>query len=124
MKNTGSTAEKSAKYSCFPELSHENLRSIADCISACETCSKLCIQEGHKNTAIICSECAAVCTLAYKFHSCQSEFSQQVMELCEEVCRRCAEECSRMLAKHCKECAEICQKCVAACNNISSNPLA
>lgn len=103
------------KFSSFPHVSHEHMDILMKCFSICSACSKMCIKENHAKTAILCADCADVCSLAIKLHSSDSEFSTQIFDLCSEVCARCAEECAKNSAKHCQECSEICQACSAAC---------
>lgn len=104
------------KHKEFPQTDSPHVHAMMECMSICVACSKKCIEEGHKNTAILCAECADVCALAIKSASNQSEFNNQIMDLCAQVCKRCADECKKMQAKHCQECAESCRQCAEACS--------
>lgn len=104
------------KYSEFPHVSHDHMRIMMDCYSICSACAKMCTEEGMKETAILCSDCADVCALAIKLHSKDSEFNKSVMSLCAEVCQRCGDACGKMTAKHCQQCSQICKECANACD--------
>lgn len=103
------------KYTAFPHLGHHHMQILLKCFSACSACSKMCIEEGMKETAKLCSDCADVCGLTIKLHSGDSEFSHQAFKFCAEVCERCAEECAQMDSDHCQQCSQICQECAEAC---------
>jgi hypothetical protein len=103
------------KYTAFPHMQHGHMEIMLMCLSICSSCAKMCIEEGNKETANLCTDCADVCALAIKLHSRDSEFNQSVMDLCAQVCARCSEECAKMKAEHCRQCSEICKKCALAC---------
>lgn len=104
-----------SKFSSFPHVSHEHMDLLMKCFSICSACSKMCIKEKHIESAILCADCADVCSLTIKLHSSDSEFNKQMSDLCSAVCARCAEECAKHSAKHCQECSEICRACATAC---------
>lgn len=111
-------AKPGSKYSEFPHVTHDHMKIMMDCYSICAACARMCIDEGHKQTALLCSNCADVCALAIKLHSEDSEFNDKIMELCAYVCSRCASECGKMKGvKHCQQCAEICRECEKACKD-------
>ena len=103
------------KYSAFPHLKHDHLELMVTCLSICSACASMCINEGHKETAKLCIDCADVCSLAIKLHNRESEFNQKIMHLCAAVCKRCSEECSKMKVEHCQQCAQICKECARVC---------
>ena len=104
-------------YSEFPHVSHDHMKTMLNCFIICESCAKMCIDEGHKVTAKLCLDCADVCNLAIKLHSRDSEFNRKVMDLCADVCARCGEECAKNKAAHCQQCSEICFDCAEACSS-------
>jgi hypothetical protein len=104
----------------FPNTDSREMHCIMECMSICTACSKKCIEEGHKKTALICADCAKICDLAIQFKSCESEFQTQVLDLCAQICKKCADECNKMKAQHCQECAEACRRCVEACSSVYS----
>ena len=108
------------KFSEFPHAQHEHMNLLLTCFTICSSCSKMCLEEGHKESAALCQDCADVCSLAIQLHSRDSEFSDAIMLLCAEVCRRCSEVCSQMKAKHCQQCSDICKQCALACDNIDN----
>lgn len=99
----------------FQEIYSQQVQTIQECMSTCIACAKKCLEEGHKKTAVLCAECADICTLSIKAACCHSEFEHEIMELCATVCRRCAEECKKMQVRHCQECADVCKRCAEAC---------
>lgn len=112
--------ENKNKYPNFPESGSQEMQAMMLCMSISASCSKKCLEEGHKNTAILCAECADICALAARWHSCQSEFSSQMMNLCAEVCYKCGIECQKMEEKHCQECAQVCLMCAEVCSEEQS----
>lgn len=108
-------AKQANKNTEFPEAHSPHMRTMLECMSVCISCSKKCLEEGHKKTASLCSECADICTLAIRASNGHSEFKNEIMKLCSTVCKKCAEECKTMQAKHCLECAEVCEQCASAC---------
>lgn len=108
-------------YTQFPQTDTREMHTLMECMSICAACSKKCIEEGHKKTAELCAECADICGLTVKAKSYQSEFQNQILELCAQACRKCAEECQRMeQAQHCQECADACQRCADACTTTAA----
>jgi hypothetical protein len=104
-----------SKLSSFPHSQHGHMKTMLECYTVCSSCAKMCMNEGRKETAAICTDCADICGLAIKLHSGDSEFSKDFSALCSEVCKRCAEVCSQSDSKHCKECSEICRECAKCC---------
>lgn len=104
-----------ANYSEFRHLGHDHMQKLMDCFAICSACAKMCVEEGHKETAKLCMDCADVCGLTIKLHSSDSVFNPQVTELCSTVCSRCADACAQMSAKHCQQCSQACRECVEAC---------
>lgn len=100
----------------FPESHSPHMQTLQECMSVCCGCAKKCLEEGHKKTAALCSDCADVCTLAIKACSGHSELEHEIMELCSTTCKKCSDECKKMDAKHCKECAEVCKNCSEVCS--------
>jgi hypothetical protein len=110
---------KNGAHTEFPDMGTTHMQAMMECMSICEACAKMCLDEGHKKTAQLCVECADICAMAIKSSNFHSEFQPQIMDLCVQVCQRCAEECKKMKAKHCQECAEVCTTCADACSNVS-----
>ncbi len=103
------------RFTEFPHVSHNHMHLMMVCFTICEACARMCINEGHKDTAALCMDCADVCALAIKLHSRDSEFNSDVMELCSKVCTRCAQACAQHQAEHCQQCSQICKECASAC---------
>ena len=100
----------------FPQTNTPQIKALNKCMITCSACSKRCLDEGHEKTADLCHQCIDVCALAIKSCCQESEFADQILELCSTVCSRCADECEEMNVPHCKECAEACRDCAEACN--------
>jgi len=100
----------------FPELYSSHIKDMQECMSICAASAKKCIEEGHKETAALCAECADICALAIKASSAQSELEQEIMELCTLACQKCGDACKNMQVKHCQVCAEVCKCCADACS--------
>ncbi|WP_068471416.1 four-helix bundle copper-binding protein [Candidatus Protochlamydia phocaeensis] len=100
----------------YSNLDTPEMHAIMECLSICKACAKKCIEEGHQRIACLCNDCAELCDLAVKFKSCNSEWTQQVLDLCGNICRQCANECGRMQSRYCQECAEACRRSAEACS--------
>lgn len=115
--NNKSRSQKSTSAS-FPFVNTEEFHLLSTCSAICHACSKMCLEEGQKRTSLICTECAALCNFALKCHARDSEFTNQIMELCNQACKKCANECSKAQSQHCQECAIICKKCAEVCTPV------
>lgn len=104
----------------FQNIHTPEVQALSDCMTTCKACAKICIEEGHAKTAAICNDCSEVCDLALKCKCCNSEFTNQLFDLCGQVCKRCADECSKAHTSHCQECGEICKQCAEACSHVHS----
>lgn len=102
----------------FPQTDTREMHAIMECLSICKACAKMCLEQGNKRISSLCNDCGEICDLAVKFKSCNSEWTQQVLDLCAQACRQCANECGRMHERHCQECAEACRRCAEACTLI------
>lgn len=99
----------------FSATNSKEMQTLMECMSTCRACAKKCTEEGSKRAACVCSDCSEICDLAIKFKSCESEYCQQVWDLCSQICRHCANECSHVQSQHCQECSEVCRRCAEAC---------
>ena len=92
---------------------------LIKCITACETCMTMCLQEDDVKMMVGCiqldRDCADICTLTARFVARNSAHAKHVMKECIEICRKCAEECGKHDHDHCQHCAEICRECADAC---------
>lgn len=92
---------------------------LIKCITACETCATLCLQEDDVKMMVGCiqldRDCADICALTSRFVARNSAHAKHVMKECIEICRKCAEECGKHDNDHCQHCAEICRECADAC---------
>ncbi len=99
----------------------EVILQLQRCITACEACASLCLDEDDVTPMAHCIEldrdCSDVCTLAANLLIRASEYSHEFLAFCEKVCRACAEECSKHEHEHCKKCAAECTKCAEACHD-------
>lgn len=109
--------EKPEKRSNPSSSTNAKQKALQECIISCLKTGKQCMDEGKKKTACLCAECAEICQLALKATCCQSEFQQQISDLCAEVCKRCSEECER--DQSCQECSQKCKECAECCSTPS-----
>ncbi|PRY15400.1 hypothetical protein CLV24_10221 [Pontibacter ummariensis] len=97
------------------KLEHE----LVKCMTACETCATLCLQEDDVKKMARCimvlRDCSDICMLTAKFVGRSSEHAKHVMKECIEICRICAEETGKFETDHCQHCSAICKECVEAC---------
>lgn len=95
------------------------IQSLTKCITACETCLTLSLQEGlsaqMRDSVNLQRDCMDLCALTARFIARNSASMRRVLRECIEVCRKCAEECSKHEQEHCQQCAQICQECYQVC---------
>jgi hypothetical protein len=103
----------------YPNTDTRELHRLIECMSICKACVKRCIDEGNRHIALTCLDCSEICDLAIKLKSYESEYCQQVLELCSRACRNCANECGRDQSQHCQECEEACRRCAESCSALS-----
>lgn len=102
-------------YSEFPHTTHEHMEVMMLCYTVTAACAKMCMEEGHKESAKLCTDCTDICALTIKLHSGNSPFNSQMMKLCAEACDKCANACEKMASAHCKQCSQICRLCAKVC---------
>ena len=105
---------------------HQDIvRSLNECILACEMCGSACLKEEDINPMAKCirltRECADICRLGVRLLSNESELSEIYIGLCADICSKCAEECEKHDHDHCKNCAEACRKCHQICKEYLDN---
>ncbi|MDX5346513.1 MAG: four-helix bundle copper-binding protein [Hymenobacteraceae bacterium] len=92
---------------------------LIKCITACETCADLCLQEDNVKMMADCirtdRDCADICTLTARFVARNSKHAPHVMRECIEICKECEKECRKHDHDHCQHCADICKECYEAC---------
>ncbi len=105
------------KFQITNDLEH----TLVKCITACEYCATLCLQEDNVKEMARCimldRDCADICALTSRFLARGSEHTVHVMRECIEICRLCAAECSKHEHDHCQQCAEACRECADACES-------
>ena len=102
--------------SAFPHVEHHHMEMLQLCLTVCSSCAKMCLDEGRKDSAALCLDCADICALTIQLHSRESEFSPALMQLCSQACLRCGQECGKVKVDHCQQCSEICNECARVCN--------
>lgn len=97
---------------------------LIKCITACETCATMCLQEDNVKMMARCiqtdRDCADICTLTAKYVARESEFTSDVLNLCINICKECYEECKKHEHDHCQKCAEKCKECYEACEEYAA----
>ncbi len=93
---------------------------LIKCITACENCMTLCLQDPNvshmKNCINLQRDCIDICVLTARFIARSSSNARRILKECIEICRKCAEECARHEAEHCQQCAQKCRECYDACD--------
>ncbi|MBC5773595.1 four-helix bundle copper-binding protein [Pontibacter sp. KCTC 32443] len=93
---------------------------LIKCVTACETCATMCLQEDDVKMMARCimldRDCSDICTITAQFVARNSEHARHVMKECIEICRACEEECRKHDHDHCQHCADICRECADACS--------
>lgn len=101
------------------EITNNLEHVLIKCITACETCLTLCLQEDDVKMMVKCiqldRDCADICALTARFVARNSNHAPHVMRECIEICQACYEECSQHDHEHCQKCAEACKECAEAC---------
>ena len=110
-------------------------QGIADCISACFDCTKVCticadacLAEPTVANLVECitmnQNCATICLATGMVLARQSALEPMVARKqvlsCLEACQACAMECERHggQMEHCAICAAVCRRCEACCRNL------
>jgi len=103
------------------EITNNLEHVLVKCMTACEYCATLCLQEENVKMMARCimldRDCADICMLTARFVARDSAHAQHVMRECIEICRLCEEECRKHEADHCQKCADACRECAEACEN-------
>jgi hypothetical protein len=61
--------------------------------------------------ALICLDCADICSATLKAMARHSVHHGDFARLAAHICRECAAQCSKHDHEHCKRCAAACEKC-------------
>ncbi|MBX9853351.1 MAG: four-helix bundle copper-binding protein [Cytophagaceae bacterium] len=93
---------------------HYIINTLLACMRASEHCCACCLE--HKDTFLLRNciklnrECAEVCLLTSRLLERDSQFTDDMIELCIKVCRMCAEECEKFTQfDFCKEAGDACR---------------
>lgn len=101
------------------EITNNLEHVLVKCMTACETCATLCLQEDNVKMMVRCimldRDCADICLLTAQFVARNSNHAKHVMRECVEICRLCEEECRKHDHEHCQKCADACKECADAC---------
>ncbi|MEX1042855.1 MAG: four-helix bundle copper-binding protein [Pirellulaceae bacterium] len=99
------------------------IQACVECAMACEHCADSCLSEQDVGMMVECirldGDCSAMCWMAAKFMSRDSEFALQFCGLCAEVCEACGAECGKHDHDHCRKCAEACRRCAQECRGMA-----
>ncbi|MBP5980524.1 MAG: four-helix bundle copper-binding protein [Halomonas sp.] len=106
-----------------------SIQKFKECIEACnicaiycDNCASSCLQEHNLDNMAECIrldiQCAQICRLAVAFMAQNSEYAQDICQLCADICQKCGDECGQHKAGHCQECAQACHRCASLCASI------
>ncbi|MFT8320100.1 MAG: four-helix bundle copper-binding protein [Bacillus sp. (in: firmicutes)] len=97
------------------------MKSLQECMIACNHCLMECLAEDHEDMMIDCirldRECAEFCSYLEQALIRKSPYALDLNKLCLSICEACAVECRKHEHKHCQYCADICTQCAEACKN-------
>lgn len=104
-------------------MSHEQhqelLKTLYECIEACNHCFDACLKEDEVKMMVECirldRECADICALLAQALSRNSPYVDDLKALCAKVCQECGEACEKHEHEHCQACAKACFACAEAC---------
>ena len=99
---------------------HHIEESIAACkaaIEACQTCAAEDIRMATNVCALICLDCADICTATLHTLARRSIHHGDFCAICVHICRACAAVCAphAEVHEHCRRCMEACEQCAAQC---------
>lgn len=69
--------------------------------------------------ARLCRDVTDIATLHARFVARNSDYGNQLAELCADLCEACAEECERHDTDHCNRCAEVLPRCAEHCRSMT-----
>jgi hypothetical protein len=102
-------------------LNNRMLKELDACSTLCNICYDACLHEPDVSIMARCIEldrdCSEICHLTASMLSRNSEFSDDLMELCAKICLECAEECEKHPHAHCKKCAQVCRTTADLCRS-------
>ncbi|MEX0967217.1 MAG: four-helix bundle copper-binding protein [Bacteroidia bacterium] len=93
------------------EAKNDLLHQLIKCITACETCATMCINEGSEGKAVCINtdrDCADLCALLTRYIGRNSQFTDETMKMAVGVIKKCEAECRKHDDDHCQKCAEVC----------------
>lgn len=98
---------------------------IDNCLNAaqaCEWCADECAGEGEDMAKCLrlCRDVADLTTLHARFMARNSNYSEELAQVCAGACEECAEECERHDAEHCQVCADVLRDCAETCREMAS----
>jgi hypothetical protein len=111
-----SLAESTRNISHLNDEQRECIENCTDATEVCEWCADECLgSDEMEECARLCRDVVDIASLHARLMARDSQFSQQLGELCAEVCDACAEECDRHDAKHCQVCVDVLRECAESC---------
>lgn len=101
------------------EKYEELLRTLHECMEACNHCFDACLQEDDVQMMAGCirldRECADMCGYLEQAITRKSPFVKELASVCAIICEACAAECEKHDHEHCQQCAKACFDCAEAC---------
>jgi hypothetical protein len=102
------------------EFENTVIQTLTKCITACEICLTLAVQEGVQAATLrecinLQRDCIDICALTTRFIARSSSNMRRILRECIDICRKCAEECHKQTQEHYQQCGETCQECYLVC---------
>jgi hypothetical protein len=101
------------------EIENTVIQTLTKCITSCESCLTLSVQEGLPASMRECMnlqrDCIDICAITARFIARSSSNMRRLLKECIEICRKCAEECHKQTQEHYQLCGDICQECSQSC---------
>ena len=99
------------------------LKTLHECMTACNHCYNACLQEEDINMMKDCirldRECADFCAYLAQSISRGTPFTSELANVCVEICEACGKECQKHSHDHCQQCAKACFDCASACKKVA-----
>ncbi|RDI72966.1 four-helix bundle copper-binding protein [Halopelagius longus] len=117
-----SLADTASEIEHLNDKQRECLENCFEAAETCEWCADACAGEGEGMAKCIrlCRDVADLTTLHARFMARNSNYSEELAQVCAGACEECAAECEQHDADHCQLCAEVLRECAETCRQMAS----